>query len=65
VPIFTEKWDFGAISDFRDFQKGAFLTIFPLKKLLLSIRPNSGKRPGSYLYGFWRDLFWTLFIFGF
>jgi hypothetical protein len=54
VPIFTEKLDVGAISGFRDFQKGAFFITFSLKKLLLSMSPNSGKRPGSYLYGFWR-----------
>jgi hypothetical protein len=56
VPIFTEKLDFGAIFDFRDFQKGVFFITFSLKKLLLSISANYGKRPGSYLYGFWRVL---------
>ena len=32
MPIFTEKLDFGAIFDFRDFQKGTFWTTFSRAK---------------------------------
>ena len=49
VPVYTQKCDFGAIFDFRDFQKGAFWTTFWLKISIWShpaeLRKRSRARP--------------------
>ena len=52
LPIFTEKLDLGAISDFQDFQKGTFWIIFSMQRAPKSqypeLRVSSQDRP-------WRD----------
>ena len=47
MPNFYKQLCFGALYDFRDFQKGIFRTIVSSEKRIIGALLSSGTRPGS------------------